>query len=379
MPSKNVFELLQQQQNIPTLRCTQRPGDLLYLPDFWGHSTLNHGFGIGVAAIVGTKHRNVPGSSYRKEQVIQYDDAAVAVEADNDDTTTTDTPSSSSSSSLGTTNETTTTATTTTDDDQNNNNNNKKQESSNRRILFVHINKAGGSSMIQMLQKHCSDCCYQSAKWKDDDDGVLHRTFHLTAHAHIVHYGRSVWNDAVTFAIVRHPLARQVSNFFFLLHQSEITKRPQRNTNNDRLIPTDGSVTSESPDEVKIRAFHEWIANLYEAYPNGHYLFGSKGHGNEVYLTFNATQTSWLVDETGQAIVVERVIQLEELSNSNSSLSSLLGDLLPCLNNTTSVGEMSHINPTPPYPHYTKFKDNATTNRIMKEVYAVDYANFGYE
>jgi len=30
------------------LRCTQAPGDLLLLPDTWGHATLNRGFNLGV-------------------------------------------------------------------------------------------------------------------------------------------------------------------------------------------------------------------------------------------------------------------------------------------------------------------------------------------
>jgi oxalate decarboxylase/phosphoglucose isomerase-like protein (cupin superfamily) len=29
------------------LSCTQRPGDFVYIPNYWGHLTLNHGFTIG--------------------------------------------------------------------------------------------------------------------------------------------------------------------------------------------------------------------------------------------------------------------------------------------------------------------------------------------
>ena len=34
------------------LTCIQQPGDMIYIPNFWGHSTINHGFTIGAAAIV---------------------------------------------------------------------------------------------------------------------------------------------------------------------------------------------------------------------------------------------------------------------------------------------------------------------------------------
>ena len=47
------------------MRCTQRPGDLIYIPDHWGHLTLNHGFGIGVASIVKQSPRGVPGAVAR--------------------------------------------------------------------------------------------------------------------------------------------------------------------------------------------------------------------------------------------------------------------------------------------------------------------------
>jgi oxalate decarboxylase/phosphoglucose isomerase-like protein (cupin superfamily) len=30
-----------------SLSCTQRPGDFVYIPNYWGHMTLNHGFTIG--------------------------------------------------------------------------------------------------------------------------------------------------------------------------------------------------------------------------------------------------------------------------------------------------------------------------------------------
>ena len=40
-----------------------------------------------------------------------------------------------------------------------------------------------------------------------------HRSFHATADSYIRQYGRQVFDDAYTFAVVRHPLPRQVSNF----------------------------------------------------------------------------------------------------------------------------------------------------------------------
>lgn len=111
---------------------------------------------------------------------------------------------------------------------------------------------------------------------------------------------------------------------------------------------------------------------LYQAYPPGspnHHLFGSKGHGNEEYPTMNATQTSWMVDETGK-MAVKKIFKLEDLSNNLHELSQAI----PCLTGQTMISK----NQTPKYPHFTRFANNDRTNRIMQEVYASDYANFGY-
>jgi len=44
--------LAQSTAHIPTLRCIQKPGDLFYIPNSWGHMTINHGFTIGAAALL---------------------------------------------------------------------------------------------------------------------------------------------------------------------------------------------------------------------------------------------------------------------------------------------------------------------------------------
>ena len=82
-------------------------------------------------------------------------------------------------------------------------------------FFFIHINKTGGSSLIAMLNDHCKNE-YVREKW-ETNNGYNHRSFHSTAHSYIERHGRAVWDQAYSFAVVRHPLARQVSNFFFLL------------------------------------------------------------------------------------------------------------------------------------------------------------------
>ena len=40
------------------LRCVQRPGDVLFVPDFWGHAVLNEAPSVGVASEFETARMN---------------------------------------------------------------------------------------------------------------------------------------------------------------------------------------------------------------------------------------------------------------------------------------------------------------------------------
>merc|ERR1712238_141213 len=183
-------------------------------------------------------------------------------------------------------------------------------------------------------------------------------------------------------AVVRHPLARQVSNFFFLAQ-----KGCRRNAEKceERLIPTIADLSAMT-DLEKIEVFHDWILHIYQAFPPGsteQYRFGAAGHGNEVYDTFSSTQTSWLVDPVdGVTIVVKDIFKLETLSHDLSRLA----EHIPCLHNknNNNIGqsaslEMDHSNKTPTYPDYMLFAKNKHTRRIINEVFADDFKNFDYQ
>lgn len=149
----------------------------------------------------------------------------------------------------------------------------------------------------------------------------------------------------------------------------------------ERLIKPriDGVPLSDLPDEDKIEVFHKWIKRLYDNYPPGneeHYLFGSRGWGNEDSDLFNATQTSWVADDF-DAIAVKRIFKLEDLSDDMSQLA----EAIPCLKHDLEDGqkvELIHENTTPKYPNFMLFAKNKKTNAILREVYAPDFQNFGY-
>ena len=352
MTAQRVAEVL---DDAISLTCVQQPGDLFYIPNYWGHSTFNHGFTIGAAAIVEDWFQN-GGATFRGEKEDEeYQSAMAAMEEGEEDGEEED-----------------------------------DEKEGNPPFLFVHINKTGGTSLISMLSDRCEED-YWGGEWYDIDGGY-HRAFHATAHAYIEQYGREAWEEAYTFTVVRHPLARQVSNFFFLAAGcAQGQGQGQPNTSNkckERHIPT-MDLKSMSHEE-KIEAFHEWILKVYKAFPPGspeHYRIGAAGHGNEVYHTFGASQTSWLVDAYGN-MVVKDVFKLEQLSKDLSTL----GENIPCLKNNefgNGVGngngsdgpplQLTKENKTSKYPNYMLFAKNEQTKMIMNEVFADDFKNFGYD
>lgn len=330
-----------------TLQCVQQPGDQMFIPNYWGHLTMNHGFTIGAAAILNQKYQEGTHISTGLEQPQSSTNAQEATNTDTEQprTMTKSKPHSNTSAQE------------------------KTMDTEQPPFLFVHINKTGGSSIIHMLRERCPTE-YVSGKWGDKRQ---HRSFHATSHSYIEKYGRDIYDLAYTFAVVRHPLARQVSNFFFL------AEKCGKDTNlcQTRRIPThiNGVTISEATDEQKIQAFHAWLEQMYQEYPPGspeHYKFGSHGHGNEEYETFSATQTSWMVDPQGK-LAVQKVYKLEDLSKDITELANAI----PCLKSGDI--SMANDNITPKYPHYMLFSENANTKRIIQEVYAVDFENFGYE
>ena len=306
-----------------SLTCIQQPGDLFVIPNFWGHSTINHGFTIGAAGILTEYYQN-GGTSFRGEKFISEEEEEETEGGEDED--------------------------------------------ENPPFLFVHINKTGGTSLISMFGDRCEEE-YWGGEWYGPH-GDYHRSFHATAHAYIEKYGQKAWDNAYTFTVVRHPLARQVSNFFFL---ASMGCERENNKCGERLIP-DIDLESMS-DEEKIEAFHVWIKKLYKKFPPGHpehYRFGAAGHGNEIYPTFTATQTSWLVNAQGK-MVIQDIYKLEELSSDISKLA----DNIPCLKNGSL--DMARENKTSKYPHYTLFAKNEETKKIINEVFAEDFKNLGYD
>jgi hypothetical protein len=224
-----------------------------------------------------------------------------------------------------------------------------------RQIAFVHINKAGGTAMLEDLQSCCNSRLLSSKENKKENKGSKNKFnkkkpsrksnffFHANADRQRQLVGDEAWNDAFKFALVRNPWARQVSMFHFLVGghcKSQLRPATDEVTNGEphylyagesrgglacstRFLPS-GQGDWLDDNTKAIPAFQKWMARLNEAFPTGHpanYLFGSMAHGNDETPWFNASQLSWLVDRSG-LVLVDQVIKLEELADKWSQLTN---------------------------------------------------------
>eukprot|EP00957_Ditylum_brightwellii_P171988 13094266-Ditylum_brightwellii.AAC.1 len=102
---------------------------------------------------------------------------------------------------------------------------------------------------------------YWGSKWLVIN-GKSHRAFHATAYVYIEKYRRETWDKAYTFTLVRHPLVRQVSNFFFLTSMG--CNKPYSKCNKRLIQVLDLDSMTENE---KINAFQKWTVKLYNTFP----------------------------------------------------------------------------------------------------------------
>merc|ERR1712146_606426 len=49
LPAERLWKMMGESEDV--YRCTQHGGDILLLPDNWGHSTMSHGFSMGLGVL----------------------------------------------------------------------------------------------------------------------------------------------------------------------------------------------------------------------------------------------------------------------------------------------------------------------------------------
>ena len=187
-------------------------------------------------------------------------------------------------------------------------------------------------------------------------------------------FGERAWKEAFTFALVRDPWARLVSHWAF-----HIASR----------APLDGGHLSQEERRVakaneshSIRHFRAWVRHARAAHPpwaaDAWRFTTADGHGNERAKSFNASQLSWLVDETGATELVDDVFKLEDLERRWPELQAKVCGLRHIsysqTKNHPAIRAMDHPSHHAPYAHYY----DAETSRIVGEYMAPDVRRFGY-
>jgi hypothetical protein len=247
-----------------------------------------------------------------------------------------------------------------------------------RRVAFVHINKAGGTSMRMRLFVHAR---HQLLEVTEQPQAMTRmrelgsRFFHASASLQRQVLGKEKWEGAYTFALVRNPYARQVSMFFFLLQEASCNRpvgaRPPHCE--ERMLPAPGPWLRDRAQSIA--KFRTWIAALAKRFPSNTreaHLFGSRSHGNERDAWFNASQLSWLVDESGK-VLVHDVIKLEELE---SSWPKLQRHICGLAHSPYASDADVRRNPSS-HAHYSEYYDEPT-KRLVDAYVAADLRAFGY-
>lgn len=199
------------------------------------------------------------------------------------------------------------------------------------RILFVHINKTGGSSIVRalnMLQVHLSVDLIFSNSIKSDDqfsiwqgwkNGKRRTTYNWEKLVNIKKY----WNDYQTFTVVRNPWDRVVSDFFYCKKEKYV---PENSSFRDEVI-----YNKDNKDR--------WKSPCYD------------------WLTLNGK------------LAVDNILRFENLKSDFEKMCHKL-DLPNDIN-------LPHLNKTH-HRHYTEYYDDELRDIVAKK-YKNDIKHFGYE
>ena len=178
-------------------------------------------------------------------------------------------------------------------------------------FIFIHINKTGGSSIELALRIPLE---------------------HKTAREKIDEIGRRVWDRKLSFAVVRNPWDKVVSQFHYTVK------------------------TRQAGLGEKYIAFGDWVR---AAYRDRDPLYCD-------YPSMFNPQRDWLVDEDDQ-LAVNRILRFENLEKDFESLMVELG----------MDTRLPHVKVSN-RKSYREYYDDSTAE-IVADVFAPDLELFGYE
>jgi len=184
-----------------------------------------------------------------------------------------------------------------------------------KNIIFIHINKNGGTSVISVLNG---------------------KKIHLTVKEVIKIIGKKRFEKSFIFTVVRNPFERCVSQYF-------------------HRVKTNQCLMKDNPIEFK-----EWIKKVYGSKKDPYY------HDRQYKMFY--PQVKWLNDAKN-VIKIDLILRFENLDNDFNSMSNKFGlnKKLPHLN--ISKREKSN---------YREYYDTAS-RRIVEKYFQEDLEYFDYK
>lgn len=217
-----------------------------------------------------------------------------------------------------------------------------------KKVIFIHVQKCGGCSVEQVVQKYCS--------WVNCNRTISH--FHFRDFSDL-----EISTSDYNFTIVRNPWDRAVSWYFY------------------HCVSTDPNFDSTG-SYTKYESFRDWVVDgmkAHDPYPLSH---RSNKWCMHDYLT--------RVDADGRiGGYIEHIYKLEELSNASSGMwEKLKSDLgipkhekFPHANVTNCLNAVD-MNSRPleyrRHEDYRKHYDDESIE-VVRNICALDIEFFGYE
>ena len=186
--------------------------------------------------------------------------------------------------------------------------------SSEKNFIFIHVPKTAGSSITHVIAKYC-----ETAVKFDKKGDAIRTDKHQSAFTYIEKHGREWWNSFFSFAVVRNPWDRVVSNYFYL-----------KDTKN--------------PSIEKFSNVHDWVMNDLKCWPASNYICKKR------------------------KVLVSKVLRYENLNQEFAETTKLLGLNVPPLErlNTSERGD------------YQKYY-NTESRKKVAEIFVNDIKLFNYK
>lgn len=212
-------------------------------------------------------------------------------------------------------------------------------------IIFIHVQKAGGSSIQRLFEQLDPELITQIAI-----DPAKNRPKHCFATDIAEVIGEKMFSEYTTFSVVRNPFDRLVSWYWMLKLRSFEEENPD-------IIETPG----DKVNFALIDALNQHASTFDE------FVSLPEDHECDLFKRFFFNQVDYLSD--GSDIIVDHILRFENLNNDFANFAELLG----------ITNALSHINKTPRKVDYHSYYNAVSQQQIASRFQRdLDYFNYRF-